>query len=103
MPWPGSVMQMQGTTSPEAIPGSQADCCSAVALRTTMSLIRAVLMIRYAALKSARPTSSAAIPAITAVASCPPYSSGMRSPVRPIPAMSTASSRRNTAARSSDW
>ena len=43
---PGSVMQMHGTMSPFAICGSQFACWAAVALRTMMSLISAVLMIR---------------------------------------------------------
>ena len=73
VPWPGSVIMMQGTVSPEAMPGNQAAFCSSVALRTMMSLISAVLMITYPALKSARPTSEAAMPALTAVASWPPY------------------------------
>ncbi len=45
MPCPGSVMQMHGTVSPAAMPGSHAAFCSSVALRTRMSLISAVLMI----------------------------------------------------------
>lgn len=47
--------------------------------------------------------SSAARPATTALAAWPPYSSGIRRPVSPIPAMSSANSRRNAAALSSDW
>jgi hypothetical protein len=46
VPWPGSVMQMHGTVCPVAMPGSQAACCWGVALRTMMSLTRAVLMMR---------------------------------------------------------
>ena len=42
----GSVMQMHGTVSPEAMPGSHAAFCSSVALRTMMSLMSAVLMMR---------------------------------------------------------
>ena len=62
-------MQMHGTVAPLAMPGSQSACCAGVALRTMTSLMRTVLMMRYAALKSARPTSSAAMPAMTALAS----------------------------------
>ena len=69
VPCAGSVMQMHATVSPVAMPGSHRACCSAVAFRTRMSLTRAVVTMTYAALKSARPTSSAAMPAMTALAS----------------------------------
>ncbi len=46
VPCPGSVMQMHGTVLPSAMAGSHARFCSSVALRTMMSLISAVLMMR---------------------------------------------------------